>query len=323
MNFFLGLVLLFLILQILFFIGKIFHLVYKYYFLSEVNFPQRYGKNTWALITGSSSGQGKEFALQFAKRGFHIILTGSLRNSIVEKEIRRIYPLTKVHTITCNFCNAWEDSFFEPFEEAFKQYDIGILVNNVGHRTAWKPYHEMPVDKIYGTIACGTIVQARLTQIAIPYFLKRKYTGLKSALINITAQCIHRNYGLGVWMSNEISVPYLSVYEACNAFGYYHSNSIYKEYGEDFDILTVTPGAVITENTDYLENTLFRTDKDSIVRNVLRMMGNINGATCADIKHEMAEFLVGIAPFMKDNQLEKVGNTIARDYMDKGINKKY
>ena len=49
---------------------------------------------------------------------------------------------------------------------------------------------------------------------------KNKY---KSALINMTAQCMHMNIGAGV--SNEISVPYMSVYEASNAFGFY-SNSV-------------------------------------------------------------------------------------------------
>ena len=35
---------------------------------------------------------------------------------------------------------------------------------------------------------------------------------------------------IGVGLSNAISIPYLSVYEASNAFGYFHANTIYKEY---------------------------------------------------------------------------------------------
>ena len=46
---------------------------------------------------------------------------------------------------------------------------------------------------------------------------------------------MHPNYLLGIGVNNEISVPYLSVYEGANAFGFYQGNSIYKEYKNDFD----------------------------------------------------------------------------------------
>jgi hypothetical protein len=80
----------------------------------------------------------------------------------------------------------------------------------------------MPSHLINDTIATGTIVQIRLTQMVIPYFLDRKNKhNLKSSLVNITAQCLHPNFLFGITTSNEISVPYLSVYEASNAFGFY------------------------------------------------------------------------------------------------------
>jgi len=39
------------------------------------NFAKRYGKNSWALVTGSSDGIGKAIALSLAKQGFNIILS--------------------------------------------------------------------------------------------------------------------------------------------------------------------------------------------------------------------------------------------------------
>jgi hypothetical protein len=178
----------------------------------------------------------------------------------------------------------------------------------------------MPHKLIRDSIATGTIVQSRLTQLLIPIFLKRKPTA-KSGLINITAQCLHPNFLFGLTISNEISVPYLSVYEAANAFGFYHGNSIYKEYKDQFDILNVTPGAVITENTQCLKNTMFKINSDKYVENILKMAGNVQGHSCAYWGHALTNFLINLVPFIKNRELDNVGRTISIDYMNKYMEK--
>ena len=44
------------------------------FLLKELNLIERYGKGTWALITGSTDGIGFGFARNLAKRGFNIVL---------------------------------------------------------------------------------------------------------------------------------------------------------------------------------------------------------------------------------------------------------
>ena len=139
----------------------------------------------------------------------------------------------------------------------------------------------------------------------------------KSALINITAQCMHPNFLFGLTMSNEISVPYLSVYEAANAFGFYQGNSIYKEYQGQFDILNITPGAVITKNTECLSDTLFNVSSEVFVAQIMRLIGNVQGHTCAYWGHALSNYLINLMPPMKDSMLKKVGETIAADFMRK------
>jgi hypothetical protein len=170
---------------------------------------------------------------------------------------------------------------------------------------------------IRDVIATGTIVQSRLTHMVIPGFLKRKALSKQSALINITAQCMHPNFIFGVTMSNEISVPYLSVYEAANAFGFYQGNSIYKEYQGEFDILNITPGAVVTENTKCLTNTVFNVSSKKYVTQLMKLIGNVQGTTCAYWGHALSNYLINLAPNMKDGLLKKVGETLAADFMQK------
>jgi short-subunit dehydrogenase len=290
--------------------------IYKYFILKELNLNNRY-KQCWVIITGASSGQGRHFALEFASRGFNILMIGSKRTIQTENIIKKQFPKVKTRIIYKDFRKAFENDFFIEIDNVFKELNnqIGILINNVGYRTGWNPYHKMPSELIKDTIAIGTIVQSRLTQMVIPYFLERKKQGIHSSLVNITAQCLHPNFLFGITMSNEISVPYLSVYEASNAFGFYQGNSIYKEYKGQFDILNITPGAVITDNTQYLNDTFFSINSDYFVKQIIKMMGQIQGHTCAYWGHAFSNYLINLAPFMKNSILEKVGYTISNNYM--------
>ena len=313
--------------QILLLLISLMQGIYKYFLISELDLAKRYGKNTWVAITGASSGQGRDFALEFAKRGFNILMIGSKRTINTVNEIKKNYPTVKTIIIFKDFRQAFENDFFNDITQVFNRLSgqISILINNVGYRTAWNKYHEMPSHLIRDTIATGTIVQSRLTQIAIKGFLERKKRGYKSALINITAQCLHPNALFGITTSNEISVPYLSVYEASNAFGFYQGNSIYKEYKNDFDIMNITPGAVVTKNTQYLNKTSFNVDSLTFVRQIIKMIGNVQGHTCGYWEHALSNYLINFAPFMKDIILDKVGKTITYDFMKcyKQNNQKY
>ena len=298
--------------QILLYLTIIILSIYKYFFIKEQNILKRYGKDSWVIITGGSSGQGKQFCLELAKRGFNILIIGSKRILEVQKELHLKFPNIKTKIIIKDFSRATEDNFFNSIENEVNKISTSILINNIGHRTGWNPYHEMPPEKINDTIICGTIVQARMIRMVLPKMLNRKK---KSAIINITAQCLHPNFLFGVGLSNEISLPYLSVYEASNAFGFYHANSIYKEYKDSIDFLNITPGAVVTENTEYLKNTIFSIKSNKFVNNILSFLGNFNGTTCAYWGHGFSSVLINLFPFIKDSVLLDVGNKISKDYM--------
>jgi short-subunit dehydrogenase len=286
----------------------------KYFFTNELNLINRYGNNSWVLITGCSSGQGKNFAIEFAKRGFNIILVGSKRIYNTDKMITEKYNI-KTHCIVLNFNDAYKKDFFNPIISTLNKLDgeLSILVNNIGHRVGWKGYHTMPSNKINDSIICGTIVQARITQLAIQKFINRN-SGKKSAIIDITAMCTYPNFWFGY--KGEISIPYLSVYEASNAFGYFFSNSINKEYGNYIDILNITPGAVITENTTYLKNTPFSIDSNTYIKNIFKLIGNYTGPQFADWRHDLSSILCNFMFFYKDTILKQTGSIIANNYMN-------
>lgn len=296
---------------------------HRHFLVKEVDFPNVYGAKSWIIITGASSGQGKHFALEMAKRGMHLILIGSERTQGTIAEIKKTYPTILAIFIKKDFRRACEPDFFNDIESAIKSPlvngNISGLINNVAYRTAWNPYHESPPQHINDSIIVGTIVQSQLTRIVIPHFLKRES---KSFLVNITAQCIFPTFGLGEILDNNITVPYLSVYEGANAFGFYQGNSIYKEYKDakykgKIKILNVMPGAVVTENTEYLGGTMFNVGADKYVSNVVRQIGNYEGNTYGYWGHEFSILLVNLFPFVKNSVLKEVGLNISRDFMTK------
>ena len=48
----------------------------KYFVIPRKNLAERYGKGSWAVITGASDGLGKQYALELASEGFNIVLMG-------------------------------------------------------------------------------------------------------------------------------------------------------------------------------------------------------------------------------------------------------
>jgi len=75
--------------------------IYKNLLRPQRKHLKRYGANSWVLVTGSSDGIGKQFALCFAKRGFNIILSARTKSKLeaVKEEIKRIRPETEVKII--------------------------------------------------------------------------------------------------------------------------------------------------------------------------------------------------------------------------------
>ena len=294
---------------------------YKYFMLNEKNLYEYYrtidNKNPYVVITGASSGQGKHFALEFAKRNFNLLLIGSKNTNNTKHIIKNTYPNCIVKIIYKDFKKAINKDFYNDIENELLDLgiNISIFINNVAYRVGMIGYENLSNDDIIDTISVKPISYSILTKMIIPIFLKRKQYGLKSCLINISAQCMYNTNFLGNLISPDISVPYLNVYEASNAYAFYFTNSIHKEYINDFDVLNITPGAVITENTLYLKNTIFAIKDYKFVANIMKLIGNVTGPTCGYWGHAFSPYLINLFPFIKNNILERVGRNIAIDFM--------
>lgn len=292
---------------------KLINSVYQYVFMCEKNIKERYGSNSWVLITGSSSGIGKQLALSFAKRGLNICLVGSIRCLKTQSEIKKINQNIKTFWIKSDLSNEKSYSTIEKWA-AKNGKNWSILVNNVGYRTGHLKYEDQSWDEMRKSINVGTIPQSILTKFMIKYSINKSNPQSRKAIINITALC---QTNTDIFNFNPIlSLPYLAVYEASNAYGFYHSESVRKELNDRFnniDYLTITPGAVITRNTKKIMNPPLSIKAPKYAENIIKLLGNKQGVSSAYWGHSLTSTIVNIIPFIKTPILKSVSKNIARN----------
>ncbi len=94
---------------------------------------RRIDKNTfgpWAVVTGASSGIGKEFAQQLAASGLNLVLVARRLSALeaLGSELARTFGI-RYRTVELDLSR---DDFLEQIEEATHDLDIGLVISNAG-----------------------------------------------------------------------------------------------------------------------------------------------------------------------------------------------
>ncbi len=175
------------------------------------------------LITGTSSGIGKETVKFLSKKDFKVIATARNLESIKEFESLPnvvIMPLDLTDT----------KQIKEISNKVIKEYDIDILFNNAGYgiKAPLELTPEEDLRKNFETVVIGNIL---LTQEFIPHFKKRK-----SGLILTTTS-----------LAGIIALPLDGVYGAAKHALTSMCESIYYELKPfDVKVKIIIPGATQT-----------------------------------------------------------------------------
>lgn len=310
----------FVFLLILTFINIVKFIISSYKFmLKPKNLTKIYGKKSWIVITGASSGQGKQYAIQFAQKGFNILLIGSKKCFNVEKIINTKFPNVQTKVILKDFSLANEENFFHSVKNFIVDKDVSGFVSNVAYRYGINQYHLINDDKINKIIITKGITQSKLIKLALETFIERKK---KSFIIVISALSLNK---CGIYNDNVNTLPFVSIYEGINAFAFCHANSIFKEINlnkkyNHIDFLNITPAAVITSNTKpFLKNAILSVNDDYFVKSSIKLLNNFNGTTCGCIEHLLASFLPTFLPIkiFEDMILFTIGKKISQYYKNK------
>lgn len=188
---------------------------------------------TTALITGASSGIGKELAHALAERGYELILVARRKERLVAiaKELTATYK-AKVSVYAMDLSTPGSSAQLEKKVLA-DGHSVDVLVNNAGFGTNGRVADEnraRVAEEIQLNI--GTLVD--LTIAFLPGMVKRK----SGAVVNIASTASYQ------------PVPGLAVYAATKAFIRSFTEAVWGEVPAGVKVFAVSPGATATEFFD-------------------------------------------------------------------------
>jgi|TARA_E500000178_G_scaffold280459_1_gene280561 short-subunit dehydrogenase len=131
-------------------------------------------KNSYALITGASSGIGLEIAKNFAKKGYNLVLTAR-RKDLLENIASDISAENNIHVDIISKDLSLKNSTNEIFEFCeSKNYQIEILVNNAGYgiKTSFDKTSVEDEEKFVRVLGTSVIM---LTKLFIPKMIENGF----------------------------------------------------------------------------------------------------------------------------------------------------
>ena len=177
-------------------------------------------KNKVVLITGASSGIGKQTAIEFAKLGSSIILVARRKNKLeqVENELKQF----NVNTLVCVCDVSKKDQVEELSKIVLQKFDsVDILVNNAGF-AIYGSVSDLSINEIESQMETNYFGMIYCVKNFLPLMLKKKsghivnvasvgasfsvpgvssYCATKFAMLGFSEGLKHELYGTGVGLT--------------------------------------------------------------------------------------------------------------------------
>lgn len=184
-----------------------------------------------ALITGASSGIGKELAQIHVERGGDLVIVArredklsALKTELEGKHDVKVMVIGKDLTVA--------DAAPEIYEQVTRAgVEVNYLINNAGFGGRGK-FHERAWEHDLAMISLNVVALTALTRLFLSSFVKRN----EGRILNVSST------------ASLMAGPLQAVYYATKAYVTSFSNAIAEElYDTDITVTTLLPGATETE----------------------------------------------------------------------------
>ena len=189
----------------------------------------------WAVVTGASSGIGRAFARELARRGNRVLGIARRRDRLealareMEKQGGDVEPLSADLTTA------------EGLDEVVRrlaELPVEILINNAGNATGGD-FQAAPLDEELGSIRLNVEAVVTLTRAVLPGMVRSNH----GAIINVASVVAFQPF------------PHFAVYAAAKAFVLSFTEAVAEEVKEtNVRVLALCPGATRTEIDVFAHN---------------------------------------------------------------------
>ncbi len=179
-----------------------------------------------ALITGATSGIGRDMALLLSQKGYDLIIAS--RDTKKMKQVQKKLN-TNVQIVTVDLSNI-QDCY--KLYDTVKQQEIDIVINNAGFG-AFGQFWDIPLEKELNMIDLNIKAVHILTKLFVQYF-RQKDSGY---IMNVASSAAF------------LAGPLMTTYYATKAYVLRMTEAIYKELQKDnsnIKISVLCPGPVDT-----------------------------------------------------------------------------
>lgn len=184
-----------------------------------------------ALITGASSGIGRDMARELAKRGCDLILVARRVNRL--EEIKNEITGVSVETIECDVST--EENCTKLYNSV-KDKGMDMLVNNAGFGLAGE-FLSTDLNKELNMIKTNVVAVHMLTKLFLKDFAEKD----RGIILNVASSAAY------------MAGPYLSTYYATKNYVRRLTEAVYRELKEknsNVSVSVLCPGPVNTEFND-------------------------------------------------------------------------
>lgn len=184
-----------------------------------------------ALITGASSGIGRDMARELAKRGCDLILVARRVNRL--EEIKNEITGVSVETIECDVST--EENCTKLYNSV-KDKGVDMLVNNAGFGLAGE-FLSTDLNKELNMIKTNVVAVHMLTKLFLKDFAEKD----RGIILNVASSAAY------------MAGPYLSTYYATKNYVRRLTEAVYRELKEknsNVSVSVLCPGSVNTEFND-------------------------------------------------------------------------
>lgn len=121
----------------------------EHFLMKPLDHSKRYGKGSWALVTGAANGIGLEYAKQLADKDFNLLLVDldeqGLKNA--KEAIQTKNPNVKIESFTSDLTKLDNAASVHELLGDALDNDISVLVNNAGFASV-APFHDKPASVV-------------------------------------------------------------------------------------------------------------------------------------------------------------------------------